>query len=464
MEKFFDDLFRMMRKADPTTHLTFLERAEEEFRRQGYREEISSGVENILIVRLDAIGDMILMSGFLREVRKNFPHARITLVCSPLVRPIVELCPYVNEVLSFDKKNLDKNSSRLPETISTFFKKNFWRKKFSGTSSPQKDTDKSFDAKNADKNFLQMLETVAAFCRDNLWRKKFSIAFSPKWSKGIDSLTGLFMCWLSGARERIGFSNFPGKSWGEETPAAIDILDNFLLTKCIVTPRSTVTEIEKNFYLLESVGLKVNQTQAELFFEAADFIRARELLKNIPSTNKKVLLGIGAGELNRKYPVEKLLVALKELLKKDLVFVIVGGKSEFEDAAFLEKNLPREKVLNLTGKTTLRETEAIISQMDFYLGNDTGVMHIAAAGQIPCLVLYRDAADKEDFLPGLFSCFQRFPPWQTKSVILRPTHQLEECARLKPIYGWCHVKDRPHCIAQISPQEIIDGFEKLEAL
>ena len=419
LDKFFGEFFRLMRQAEPSTYFNFLRRAEEEFGRLGYREEISSGVENILIVRLDVVGDMILTSGFLREVRKNFPQARITLVCSPLVYPIVELCPYVNEILTFDKKI------------------------FVG-------------------KFLNMLEHIAVFCRKNFWQRHFSIAFSPQW--GSHNLPGLIMCWLSGAKERIGFGEFPGESWGEKSPAHVAERDNFFLTKNIVTPRSAVAEIEKSFYLLEAVGLKVNQTHTELFFGAADVLQTRELLKNIPSTCKKVLLGLGAGILNRKYPAEKFLVALKELAIKNLVFVIVGGQAELDDANFIEKNLPSGKVLNLVGKTTLRETEAIISRMDFYLGNDSGVMHMAAAAQLPCLVLYRDAQDKENFLPGAFSEFARFPPWQTKSVILRPDRQLEECAKRGPTYGWCHVYDRPHCIAQIKPQEIIEGFEILEGL
>ena len=419
LDQFFEEFFRLLRQADPSTLGKFLARAEDEFCRQGYREEISSGVENILIVRLDVIGDMILTSGFIREVRKNFPRARITLVCSPLVHPIVELCPYVNEVLSFDAKNLDRNFSR-------------------------------------------MLETVAVFCREHFWQRHFSIAFSPQW--GSHNIPALLMCWLSGARERIGFDEFPAKSWGEKPPDAVEILDNFLLTKNIVTPRSAVSEAEKLFFLLEAVGLKVNQTHMELFFEEADTLRARKLLENIPPTSKKVLLGIGAGFPGRKYPVEKFLVALKELAKKNLTFIIVGGKSEFKDANFLEKNLPAGKVLNLVGKTTLRETEAVISQTDFYLGNDSGVMHMVAAAQVPVLAIYRDAQDKDDYLPGLYSECQRFPPWQTKSVILRPDRQLEECAKREPTYGWCHVNDRPHCIAQVSPQEIIDGFEILEEL
>ena len=418
LDQFFAEFFRLMKQADPSTYNAFLNRAEAEFRRLGYREEIPIGVENILIVRLDAIGDMIITSGFLREVRANFPNARITLIVSPLVYPIVELCPYVNEVLTFDINKINKN-------------------------------------------FPAMLEQITVFCKEYLWQKHFSIAFSPQW--GTDNLPGLFICWLSGAKERIGFGTNPYENWlGKPNPEE-SARDNFLLTRNIVTPKSAVTEVEHHFYMLEAVGLKVNQTHNELWFDAADILKACELLKNIPPTCKRVLLGLGAGGKNRKYPVEKYLVALKELLKKNLVFVIVGGKSELDNANFIEQNLPQGKVFNLVGKTTLRETEAVISQMDFYLGNDTGVMHMAAAAQIPCLVLYREAADKEDYLPGFFSEFQRFPPWQTKAVVLRPDHQLEECAKRPPFYGWC-CHPEPHCITQITPQEIIEAFETLEGL
>jgi len=234
-----------------------------------------------------------------------------------------------------------------------------------------------------------------------------------------------------------------------------------LLTKNIIVPQNVISEIEKFLYILTASGFEVNSNHVELFYGAEDFYRARELLQGVRC--KKVILGIGAGGASRKYPVEKYLIALKALAKKNLVFVIVGGQAELDDAEFLEKNLPNGKILNLVGKTTLRETEAVISQSDYYIGNDSGVMHMAAAAKIPCLVLYREAVDKENYLPGAFSEFGRFPPHQTNSVILRPDHQLEECAKRGRIYGWCH-SEEPHCITQIAPQEIIDGFEVLQTL
>lgn len=69
---------------------------------------------------MDAIGDMVLTSGFIREVRANFPHARITLVTEPLTYSMVELCPYVNEVLIFDRKTLAGNLPDVFEKIAVF--------------------------------------------------------------------------------------------------------------------------------------------------------------------------------------------------------------------------------------------------------------------------------------------------------------------------------------------------------
>ena len=416
---FFGELFREMRKADPSTYGAFLARAEEEFKRTGYRQTISEeSVENILIVRLDEFGDIILVSGFLREVRANFPRARITLVVKPLALPLVEFCPYVNDVLTSDINS------------------------FNGT-------------------FPEMLEKVALFCKNNLWQKKFSLAFSPKC--GGNSFPGLLMVWLSGARERIGYDVSPYRNFFNENIEEQKTIGEFLLNKMIKPHRTMTFQVEKNFYILTESGFKVNQRHLELFYTEADFLKAQELLEDIPPNYKKVLIGLGASEANRKYPIEKYLSAFKKLAKRNLVFVVLGGKSEFNDATYLEKNLPRGKVLNFVGKTTLRETEAVISQSDFYIGNVTGIMHMAAAAKVPVLAIYREAIDRQNIFPQNLSEALNFPPWQTKAIILRPEHPLGECANLPPRYGHCHQK-KAHCITQITPQQIIAGFEKLTTL
>ena len=57
-------------------------------------------VHHILVIRLEEIGDLVLGSGFLRELRRNQPQAYITLLVKPECKNLVEWCPYVNEIHS----------------------------------------------------------------------------------------------------------------------------------------------------------------------------------------------------------------------------------------------------------------------------------------------------------------------------------------------------------------------------
>ena len=59
---------------------------EQEFAKQGYRDNQSSGVENILIFRLDYMGDFILSTPAIREIRANYPNAFITLLVRTNIR------------------------------------------------------------------------------------------------------------------------------------------------------------------------------------------------------------------------------------------------------------------------------------------------------------------------------------------------------------------------------------------
>ena len=63
---------------------------------------VLSRLSRVLVVRLDGIGDVVLTTPFLRELRRTLPKAWITLVVAPQVYNLVACCPYVNEVLTYN--------------------------------------------------------------------------------------------------------------------------------------------------------------------------------------------------------------------------------------------------------------------------------------------------------------------------------------------------------------------------
>ncbi len=89
-----------------------------------------SSAFNLLIMRLDNIGDVIMTSTALRSLRENLPEANITLMASPDGAQVAPLLPWVNEVLPHrtlwqDLGKLPFNPQREWELIDTLHQRQF---------------------------------------------------------------------------------------------------------------------------------------------------------------------------------------------------------------------------------------------------------------------------------------------------------------------------------------------------
>ena len=386
-----------------------MEEMEPVFRAEGYREKPPGGQEKIMILNLNAIGDNILYSAFYRELRRAYPRAFITLLATPLVYPLMELCPYVNRVLS-----IDIAVSRPPE-----------------------------------KNLPALLQ----LCEELLWDEHITMTFCSQWSEEKRSVN--LLAYLSGARERIAVSDDSLLIW---LPDWAELPEQWecLLTRPIVTPKPLLHEVGRALYPLVELGFEVQDDRTEIWFDGRDVFLARQVLREVPTDGIGVAVGIGAGGASRKYPVEKYVQAMKQLLSKGpFFFVVIGGPSERADGQWIAQQMPEGTVWNLAGAVELRTTLAVMSQMQLYLGNDTGIMHAACALGLPVAAVFREAVDKASTFQGVCSELSRFAPWRTKAIILQPEHALGAC-RDVPAYGGCQEREA-HCICQVRPEELVEA-------
>jgi lipopolysaccharide heptosyltransferase II len=70
----------------------------------------------ILIIKMTAVGDVVLSTAAFKAIREKFPHAQITCLTSPQASSILENCPSINEILIFDhqkKQGLWEKSKEL---------------------------------------------------------------------------------------------------------------------------------------------------------------------------------------------------------------------------------------------------------------------------------------------------------------------------------------------------------------
>ena len=64
----------------------------------------------ILIIKMTAVGDVVLSTAAFKAIRSKFPNARVYCLTSPQASPIIESCPYINETLVFEPKLKDLKS------------------------------------------------------------------------------------------------------------------------------------------------------------------------------------------------------------------------------------------------------------------------------------------------------------------------------------------------------------------
>jgi len=106
---------------------------------------------------------------------------------------------------------------------------------------------------------------------------------------------------------------------------------------------------------------------------------------------KKGIIGIAPGATygpaKRWFPSRFAAVADKIAGAFDCQIILLGGKSD-NDAAEEVKSLARTSVLNMAGKTNLQEAVLLISQCRLFISNDSGLMHVAGALNIPTIAIF----------------------------------------------------------------------------
>lgn len=378
----------------------------EGFRRPGVADK-RDALCNIVVIRPDEIGDIVMTSGFLRELRRIYPKSNITLVVKPGVYNVVELCPYVNRIERYD-----------------------W-------------------PSQQDQSLLGLYPVMLELCANRLWEKKFDFCFFPRWE--FDRTFSLLLGYMSGAAERIGYSECANLIRQHD----VNNWDAFL-TRPIVNPLSMKHDVAKSFYILENLGHAICDQDLENWFDDNDVQCAERKMEKL--VNRKFIVVVpGAAHKKRRWKLDDYVALLSKIRENtDIKFVILGSRDEEDLGAYIAANLPKDAVLNLSGETTLRQAAAIISQCCMYIGSDTGLMHVAAAAKRPIL---SPQCSPLNLVQSIYSVPDRVRPWNTDSVIVRPKQAIGNCRNVLSAHG-CIAEDG-HCINQITVEEMLQGFYDL---
>ena len=151
--------------------------------------------------------------------------------------------------------------------------------------------------------------------------------------------------------------------------------------------------------------------------------------------------GATYGSAKRWYPDR--FAAVADALSEEwgAAIVVVGSPAEAPLAGEIEA-ATRRGVLNLAGKTTVREMMALLSLSSFLVTNDSGPMHIGAALGVPLVAIFGPTD------------WRRTSPWTSLAKVVRVDVDCSPCM--------LRACDRGHeCMLGVTPGMVIDAARDL---
>jgi len=352
----------------------------------------SAQPNDVAIVRLDNIGDFILWLDAAKEFRKLYPNKQLSLIANQAWVSLARLLPYWDEVIPIDRKKLRRNPVYRWKTLS------------------------------------------------QLHRLGFDTAIQPTFSR--EFLLGDSLIRASGATVRIGstgdLSNIT--SWQKR------VSDRWY-TQLVSASSEPMMELQRNGEFVRGLGLQT-------FTAGVPMLPKMTVLpERLTIEPPYFMISPGALWSGRLWPAARFGEVLAKLADSRGWRAILCGSPEERglcDQVICSANL---EALNIAGETSLSELAEVVRHAAIVIGNDSSVVHIAAAVGTPSVCL--------------LGCghYGRFMPYDTDGI--------DEAAPV-PVTHWmdcfgCNWKcTQPHqkgmavpCISRIKVHEVLAVVEEI---
>ena len=165
-----------------------------------------------------------------------------------------------------------------------------------------------------------------------------------------------------------------------------------------------------------------------------------------PAGKPLILLGLNPGAEYgpaKRWPAERFAAVAREVSRKhgNCAWLAFGSAGDWRALRVTSPSSPADGVLNLAGKTSLRQLMALLKLCRVLLTNDPGPMHVAAALGTPVVVPF-GSTSPELTGPGL--------PGDPRHQLLQSAAPCSPCFRRV-----CPIDFR--CMTGISPDRVVEA-------
>ncbi len=291
--------------------------------------------KNILCIRLDSLGDVLMMTPAIRALKESAPGRTITLLTSQSGASIASLIPEVDETIVYDPP---------------------WMKASVATVDSQPD--------------FQIIDQLKQLSFDA------AVIFT---TFSQSPLPAAFLTFLADIPLRLAHCR--------ENP--YHLLTDWVPERDDFGNPDIRHEVRRQLDLVASVGCRTADEHLSLQVPSSAVEAVCERLTNIGVDGNEpwLVMHPGATAASRRYPPIGFAMSAHELTMRGSQILFTGSESEIELVETIRANMGSDS-FSLAGKLNIEEFAALLSLTPLLISNNTGPVHIAAALATPIVDLY----------------------------------------------------------------------------
>jgi heptosyltransferase-3 len=248
--------------------------------------------------------------------------------------------------------------------------------------------------------------------------------------------TATFLARATGAANRVGFRHYQyARLHNHVAPSALEIWQ-----------RPTLHSVEQQLALIGWTGVPVTDrpaTQLAVTAKAARSVNAKLSQENFDDAERLALIHPAAALETKQWTIENFARVTEAVAARGLTPIAIVSPNERP----LLESLIKQSAAHIIGLSdlSLPEVTALASRASLFVGNDSGIAHIAAAVGAPCVVVFGS------------SNVAHWRPWTTnRNEVVREEMPCQPC------HGYfCGQFEKPECILRVPVERVVGAIDRI---
>jgi heptosyltransferase-3 len=339
-------------------------------------------VRRVLVVRLRSIGDTVLTTPSLFALRRFLPNTQIDILLEDWVAPVLDGSDLVDRVIAI-----------------------------------------AGDSK-----------TARARVARELRASRYDVVYNLH-----GGTTATLLTRATGAKHRVGFEHYQyARLHNHVAPSSLAIWR-----------RPSLHSVEQQLALIGWTGVPVtDRPPTRLAVTETSLLSVAEKLRaagceDVSAGKPFAVIHPTAAFDTKQWATENFARVAEELTARGLTPIAIVAPKEKPVVASLREQSSAQ-VIGLSD-LSLPEVTALASRARLFVGNDSGIAHIAAAAGAPCIVVFGS------------SNVLHWRPWTT-----RPSEVVREEMPCQPCHGYfCAEFEKPECILRVPVARVVGAIDRI---